>query len=75
MFVYLECIGHALPRDNLLRIPVAAEPSTILAPSVRLAVQTWHELGGGRMRNHCYQVSLGPDVHLQAGKELVSYRS
>ena len=27
------------------------------------------------MRNHCYWVGLHPNVHLGAGKELVSYRS
>ena len=75
LFVYRECAGQALPRDNLFCVPVAAEPSTIRAPPVRLAVRTRHELGGGGMRNHCYRAGLRPDVHLRAGKELVSYRS
>ena len=75
MFIYLECVGHALPRDNLFRMPVAAKPSTIWAPPVWLTIRTWHELGGGGMRNHSYQVGLHPGVHLWARKELVSYRS
>ena len=75
LFVYRECIGQALPRDNLLRVPVAAEPSTIWAPPVRFAIQIQHELGGGRTGNHCYQAGLRPGIHLRARKELVSYRS
>ena len=46
LFVNLECVGHALPRDNLFHIPVAAEPSTIRAPPVRLAI--WISAGTGR---------------------------